>query len=224
MLLMFGLALYVAGQSARRKRWLFGSRHCVGIDGLDEVRQHHLCRVAVVMRLGLRTCWRQTILLGAGMLPGLCILLVYQAQAYGGPIVNAYQAWALACTISLCFQSSICLKSAATVERYQQSCDRRMGTLRDMSVWVGLAFVGLAIRWRSSSHVMLALVGALNIALYAVSVFTPLQFIRCAISCPPLLSVISWLRSLSHGRSKASGRWRRVWFWSALYAPCALDN
>ena len=61
-----------------------------------------------------------------------------------------------------------------------------VGMLRDMSVWVGLAFVGLAIRWRSSSHVMLALVGALNIALYAVSVFTPRQFINMRYLLPAL--------------------------------------
>jgi hypothetical protein len=184
-LLMFGLALYVAGRSARRQRWLLGSGIVLGL--MISMKFINVLYVGwLLLFVCVRTRWRQAILVGAGMLPGLCILLAYQAQAYGGPFTNAYQAWGHSLYGFPLFSVRYLFEKAPPPWNDISSQAIAAGMLRDMSVWLGLAFVGLAIRWRSSNRVMLAMVGVLNIALYAVSVFTPRQFINMRYLLPAL--------------------------------------
>jgi hypothetical protein len=184
-LLMLGLALYVTGQSARRNRWLFGSGIVFGL--MISTKFVNIVYAGLVLLFScVRARWRQVILLGAGMLPGLCILLIYQAQAYGGPLTNAYQAWGHSLYDFPLFSIRYLFERAPLPWNDISSQAIAVGMLRDMSGWIALAFVGLTIRWRSPNHVMLAMVCALNIALYAVSVFTPRQFINMRYLLPAL--------------------------------------
>lgn len=126
------------------------------------------------------------------LLPGIAVgiagMLAYQAGAYGSPLANAYQPWGQSLyNFPLFSLSYLFLKSPAPWNDISNTAILS-GMLTDMHIWSGLFIIGLVIDRKNPLRLLLALIVVVNVGLYAVSVFSPRQFINMRYLLPALVA------------------------------------
>jgi hypothetical protein len=188
-LLLLGLALYVAAVTSERKSLFVLSGLCLGLATLMKVV--NLAFVTLIIGyhgLSKRLPHRMTGLgwLMLGLAPGIAGLLAYQARAYGGPLASAYRPWGQSLYQFPLFSPKYLFVTAPppwsdiSVQAIVQ------GLLRDMQLWLLVAIAGLVIHRKGWLTWLVALLALTNIAVYAISVFTPRQFINMRYLLPAL--------------------------------------
>jgi len=188
-LLLAGIALYVIAQKSGRRLLYVGSGLCLGLVVLFKfinvvfvglILMHHL----LVARGNERAIGFGWMSLGAA--PGIVGLLAYQARAYGGIFANAYQPWGQNLYNFPLFALKYLFVKAPMPWNDISSQAIAQGLLRDMHIWLPLAIVGFLLHRRCGLARLCALIACANIAIYAVSVFTPRQFINMRYLLPAL--------------------------------------
>jgi hypothetical protein len=188
-LLLLGLAFYLAAHTTGRRAWLLCSGAVLGLMISLKFINIAFAGLVVVHQLIFvqgRPRWDGALRLCGAMLPGLLILFAYQTRAYGGPFASPYQAWGRSLYDFPLFSAKYLFVKAPPPWDDISSRAIASGMLRDMHVWVGAVLIGIVARPRSSYKLLLLLVAALDIALYSVSVFTPRQFINMRYLLPAL--------------------------------------
>ena len=187
--LLLGLALYVTARASERTPLFLLSGFCLGL--------LILCKfvnvVFVVLILGYHlavTRGRQRAVwlgwLSLGLLPGVVGLLLYQSRAYGGALASAYRPWGQSLYNFPLFSIRYLFDKSPMPWNDISSQAIVQGLLRDMRIWLLLPLVGLIVGRRRSLAWLFALIALGNIAIYAVSVFTPRQFINMRYLLPAL--------------------------------------
>lgn len=188
-LLLAAIALYVSAQKSGRRLLYLGSGLCLGLVVLFKfinivfvglMLMHHLL-VARGRERAIGFGW-----LSSGAAPGIVGLLIYQARAYGSALANAYQPWGQSLYDFPLFSLKYLFVKAPPPWNDISSQAIVQGLWRDMHIWLLLAIAGLLLYRRHPLAWLLALLGCANITLYAVSVFTPRQFINMRYLLPAL--------------------------------------
>lgn len=188
-LLLAGIALYVRAQKSGRSLLFVGSGLCLGLLVLTKfvnvvfvglILMYHLV-VTQGSKRAIGLSW-----LGLGVAPGVVGLLAYQAHAYGGILANAYQPWGQSLYDFPLFSLRYLFVKAPSPWNDISSQAIAPVLWRDMHIWLVLALAGLLLYRRRRLAWLLALVGCANIAIYAVSVFTPRPFINMRYLLPAL--------------------------------------
>lgn len=221
-LLLAGIALYVMAQKSDRRLLFAGSGLCLGLVVLFKfiniafvgvILMHHLL-VARGSKRAVGFIW-----MSSGAAPGVIGLLAYQARAYGGIFANAYQPWGQSLYDFPLFSLKYLFVKAPPPWNDISSQAIVQGLWRDMHVWLLLAIAALPLYRRHALAWLLALLGCANIALYAVSVFTPRQFINMRYLLPAMAggyllaaAALAWLVT----------RWRRPAVQALLIAATGL--
>ena len=121
-----------------------------------------------------------------GLAPGIVGLMVYQTRAYGAPFANAYRPWGQSLYGFPLFSLRYLFVKAPLPWNDISIQAIAPGLLRDMHAWLVMAFVGLVVTRRHQLSWLLASIGLANVAIYAISVFTPRQFINMRYLLPAL--------------------------------------
>jgi hypothetical protein len=121
-----------------------------------------------------------------GIVAGIVSMLVYQAGAYGSPLANAYQPWGQNFYAFPLFSLSYLLFRSPPPWSDISNSAIFSGLLTDMHIWIAAFIVGLLIDRKNPLRLLLALMFLANVGLYAVSVFTPRQFINMRYLLPAL--------------------------------------
>lgn len=223
-LLLAGIALYIMGQKSGRSLLWVGSGLCLGLVVLFKfinvvfvglILIHHLVTTRGSQRaIGLG--W-----LSLGAAPGVVGLMAYQAHAYGGVFANAYQPWGQSLYDFPLFSLKYLFVKAPPPWNDISWQAIIAGLWRDMHIWLLLAAAGLLIYRRHALAWLLASVGCANIAVYAVSVFTPRQFINMRYLLPALATgyllaaaALAWIVTQLHRNAL------RALFVSAILLIC----
>ena len=124
------------------------------------------------------------------LLPGVAVgvvgMLVYQSIAYGGPLASAYQAWGQTLYSFPLFSVSYLFFRSPGPWNDISNPAIVSGLLTDMHIWSGLFIISLLVDRKNPLRLLLALIFVVNIGLYAVSVFSPRQFINMRYLLPAL--------------------------------------
>jgi len=188
-LLLTGIALYVLAQKSGRSLLFVGSGLCLGLVVLSKFVNAAFAGVILMSHLLVARSGRRVFGLGwmsLGLAPGVVGLLAYQAHAYGGGFANAYHPWGQSLYDFPLFSLKYLFVKAPPPWNDISSQAIAQGLWREMHIWLLLAVVGLFLCRRQALAWLLALVGCTNIAIYAVSVFAPRQFINMRYLLPAL--------------------------------------
>ncbi len=188
-LLLGGIALYVVAQKSGRNLVFVGSGLCLALLVLSKFINVVFVGVILMYHLLVTAGNKRAFELGwmsLGLAPGIVGLLAYQARAYGGILATAYQPWGQRLYDFPLFAIKYLFVKAPPPWNDISSQAIAQGLWRDMHIWLLLAAAGLLLYRRHALAWLLALVGGANIAIYAVSVFTPRQFINMRYLLPAL--------------------------------------
>ena len=188
-LLLLGLALYVAAIATGRTSLFFVSGVCLGLMTLSKFV--NVAFVGMIIVYHLATTRGRPRMVGLewmtlGVAPGIVGLLVYQTRAYGAPFANAYRPWGQNLYEFPLFSLRYLFVKAPLPWNDISIQAIAPGLLRDMHAWLVMAFVGLIVTRRHQLSWLLASIGLANVAIYAISVFTPRQFINMRYLLPAL--------------------------------------
>lgn len=188
-LLLAGIVLYIVALKSGRGLLFVGSGLCLSFVVLSKfinvvfvglILLHHF----VVTRGNTRAIGLG--LMSLGIAPGVIGLLAYQAHAYGGILANPYQPWGQSLYDFPLFSLKYLFVKAPPPWNDISSQAIALGLWRDMRIWLALAAAGLLLYRRHALTWLLAWMACANIAIYAVSVFTPRQFINMRYLLPAL--------------------------------------
>jgi len=188
-LLLLGSALYVVARNSGRASFFVGCGFCLGLVILSKFVNIIFVGLVLVYHLAAmrgRSHVSGLAWISLGLAPGIIGLLAYQARAYGGVLANAYQAWGQSLYNFPLFSLKYLFVKAPMPWNDISSQAIAQGLLRDMHIWLFLAFVGLFVNRRHALAWLFALIACANVAVYAVSVFTPRQFINMRYLLPAL--------------------------------------
>jgi hypothetical protein len=188
-LLLLGLALYVAAVATGRASLFFVSGLCLGLMILSKfvnvafvgmITVYHLAMTRGGQRIaGIK--W-----MALGLAPGIVGLMLYQTRAYGAPFANAYRPWGQSQYEFPLFSLKYLFVKAPPPWNDISIQAIAPGLLRDMHAWLVMALVGLIVTRRHQLSWLLASIGLANVTIYAISVFTPRQFINMRYLLPAL--------------------------------------
>jgi hypothetical protein len=188
-LLLTALALYVAANRSNKKWLLLVTGSLLGAFVLFKFVNVTFAALIlghqVLFKRGREGLISAT-LLAVGTMAGMLGLLLYQTGAYGSPLANAYQPWGQSrYPFPLFSMRYLFVKSPAPWSDIAGQAIVE-GLLRDMHVWIIPFAVGVVVRRRDPWAALLGLIAGINILVYAISVFTPRQFINMRYMLPAL--------------------------------------
>ena len=159
------------------------------------------------------------------LLPGVAIgvvgMLIYQAVAYGSPWANAYQPWGQSLYRFPLFSPVYLFFKAPLPWNDISNSAILSGMLTDMRLWAGLFMIGLIIDRKNPLRLLLALIVVINVALYAVSVFSPRQFINMRYMLPALAAAYVLAADvMARALGRMSTRFLRVGLVSLVGVVC----
>jgi hypothetical protein len=206
-LLLAGMALYMASDTAHRSSFLLLSGLCLG--AFVSFKFVNVVFVAPILVHQLLTRPGRSGRVGAGMLslgvlPGLLLMLAYQTRAYGAPFANAYQPWGQSLFNFPLFSIRYLVMRSPAPWNDVAIQAIGLGIVRDMHVWVVFALIGLWAARRDHYVQLIGLIALENVALYGLSVFSPRQFINMRYLLPALamgyllaaVGLAHWVRRL----------------------------
>jgi len=177
-MLLMGIAFYANAAISQKKLSAFLSGLCLGLFILLKFVNAVFAVLVVVHMLvfiNRRTNWIMAGLLGMGVLAGILGMLVYQAVAYGGPLVSAYEAWGQSrYGVPLFSLRYLFVQSPPPWNDFASNAIVA-GLWKDMRWWSVLLLLGLSIDRRNPWRLLLALILLVNILVYSASVFAPRQ-------------------------------------------------
>ena len=187
--LMLGLAFYVAACTSKRAPLFVLSGLCLGLVILSKFVNVVFVALILAYHLAVtrgyhRTSWLAW--LSLGLIPGIVGLLVYQTRAYGGAFASAYQPWGQSLYDFPMFSFRYLFDKSPMPWNDISSQAIVQGLLRDVHIWLFFVVIGLVVGHRRPLVWLFALIALANIAVYAVSVFTPRQFINMRYLLPAL--------------------------------------
>jgi hypothetical protein len=188
-LLLMGIALYMA--AIRSNRLTFALCSGLALGGFVLFKFVNVVFAALIlahqMMFGRSSQrWGVAGTIGLGVLLGSVGMLAYNSCAYGSPWANAYQPWGQRLyDFPLFSPRYLFFKSPFPWNDWSGNAIV-LGMFRDMSIWSVPFLMGMVIDRRNLLRLLLALVVAVNISLYALSVFTPRQFINMRYLLPAL--------------------------------------
>ncbi len=188
-LLLSAMALYVA--ASRSGRWWIAllSGACLGLFTLFKFVNIVFTLLIVAHQFLIGQGRRRWIVIGClsvGVALGVVGMLLYQARAFGGPLANAYQPWGRnAFPFPLFSLQYLFIVSPRPWNDFSSNAVVQV-MLNDMGIWTVFFVVAFVIDRRNPWRLLLALIVAANMWLYALSVFTPRQFPNMRYMLPAL--------------------------------------
>ena len=188
-LLLTALALYMAANRSNKKWLLLVSGSLLGTFVLfkfvNVIFAALILGHQVLIKRGREGLTSATFL-AVGSVAGMLGLLLYQTRAYGSPLANAYHPWGQSRYPFPLFSIRYLFVKAPAPWGDVAGQAIIEGLLRDMHVWIIPFVVGVVVRRRDPWAALLGLIAGINILVYAVSVFTPRQFINMRYMLPAL--------------------------------------
>ena len=187
-LLLAGMALALWAVQTRRKWIVVVAGICLG--GFILFKFVNVAFVVLVLAglvvFGREDTRRFGWWLLPGVLAGVAGMFIYQATAYGSPWANAYQAWGQNLYNFPLFSPAYLFFKAPAPWSDISNNAILSGMVADLGVCALLFLVALTIDRKNPLRLLLALIVVVNVALYALSVFTPRQFINMRYLLPAL--------------------------------------
>ncbi len=121
-----------------------------------------------------------------GVVAGVAGMLLYQARAYGSPLANAYQPWGTSLYDFPLFSPAYLFFRSPRPWNDISSTAILTGMITELRIWAVVFLIGLVIDRKNPLRLLLALILVANVMLYAVSVFSPRQFINMRYLLPAL--------------------------------------
>jgi hypothetical protein len=187
-LLLAGLALSIWAVRSGRKFIAAVAGLCLGLFILFKfVNVVFVCLIIISLKLLKRDLNRAVYFwLLPGVVAGIVGMVAYQSAAYGSPWANAYQPWGQTLYAFPLFSPSYLFFRAPAPWSDISNPAILNGMLTDMQIWSGLFVISLVIDRKNPLRLLLALVFLINVGLYAISVFSPRQFINMRYLLPAL--------------------------------------
>lgn len=187
-LLLMGVALAIWAVRSNR-RWAAASAGlCLGLVILFKfVNVIFVVLIVAVVFSFKRDRPRQ---MGWWLMPGIAAgaagMLWYQVLAYGSPLANAYQPWGTSLYDFPLFSPTYLFFRSPRPWNDISSTAILTGMITELRIWAVVFLVGLVIDRKNPLRLLLALILVANVMLYAVSVFSPRQFINMRYLLPAL--------------------------------------
>lgn len=187
-LLLVGMALSIWAVRSNRKSAALGAGLCWGLFILFKfVNMMFVILIVVGIVIFWKDGMRRVIWwLLPGLVGGVAGMLLYQAIAYGGPLANAYQPWGRSLYDFPLFSPTYLFFKSPYPWNDLSNNAILSGISTDMQLWAGVFVIALVIDRRNPLRLLLALIVMANVTLYAVSVFSPRQFINMRYLLPAL--------------------------------------
>jgi hypothetical protein len=224
-LLLMGIALYIA--AARSNRLTFAVCSGLALGGFILFKFVNVVFAVLIpahhMVIGQNNRrWPIAGTIGLGVLLGSVGMLAYNASAYGSPLANAYQPWGQRLyDFPLYSLRYLFFKSPFPWNDWSSNAIVS-GMFRDMSIGSVLFLMGMVIDRRNPSRLLLALVAVTNVLLYALSVFTPRQFVNMRYMLPALAAAYLLAADvLARVMARFLGREARVFVFGIVFVICA---
>jgi 4-amino-4-deoxy-L-arabinose transferase-like glycosyltransferase len=175
-LLLISVALYQAAYRQRRNLLAVLCGLCLGL--FIAIRFINVAYAALILVHALyfargRERWWLVGWISPGVILGIVGMLMYQAQAYGGPLTSAYVAWGNdRYGVPLFSLRYLLERSPAPWNDYTLNAIVT-GLVGEMGLWVVVALIGLAIDRRNPWRLLLGAIILTTLLIYGLSVFTP---------------------------------------------------
>lgn len=184
-LLLISVALYQGAYQKRSNLLAVLCGLCLGL--FIAIRFLNVAFAALILAHAIyfargRARWQLTSCISPGVALGVVGVLLYQAQAYGGPLTSAYAAWGNDRYGVPLFSLRYLLERSPSPWNDYTLNAIVTGLAGEMGLWAVAALVSLMIDRRNPWRLLLAAIALTTMLIYGLSVFTPRTNMRYMLS------------------------------------------